>query len=79
MEFEHEQAKMNLKRFLEKTAKLLSDLSKKEAENIADYVTQAYLTLNEHFIKEENVLFPMAERMFSASEKEELEQKITAV
>lgn len=33
---------------------------------------EAHHILDEHFMKEENVLFPMAERLLSDGEKEEL-------
>ncbi|WP_338151918.1 hypothetical protein [Mesobacillus campisalis] len=42
----------------------------------ATLVKQAYYTLVDHFSKEENVLFPMAERMLTEAEKQELAERI---
>jgi iron-sulfur cluster repair protein YtfE (RIC family) len=36
------------------------------------HALQAHAVLTDHFMKKENVLFPMAENMLSAEEKEEL-------
>ncbi|GAA0324808.1 hypothetical protein GCM10008967_14270 [Bacillus carboniphilus] len=79
MEYEHEKAKSNINRFLELTVNLQDNPSAEAAEKLASYVIEAYLTLSEHFMKEENVLFPMAERMLTAEEKEELELKINQI
>jgi len=76
MEYEHDQAKAHLKSFLEKTANLNLEVKAKEAGEFAALVIQAYFILKEHFSKEENVLFPMAEQMLSDEEKEELKRKI---
>ncbi|AIE61618.1 hemerythrin domain-containing protein [Bacillus methanolicus] len=72
MEYEHDQAKRNIAAFLEKTKMLDEEVNKEEAKELASYVINAYLILTEHFMKEENVLFPMAEQMLSDEEKEEL-------
>jgi regulator of cell morphogenesis and NO signaling len=45
--------------------------------NNATLIKNAYYTLLDHFAKEEQVLYPMAERMFSQEEKEILKQKIS--
>lgn len=45
-------------------------------EMLASYIVQMYELLTSHFFKEENVLFPMAENLLSAAEKDELEEKI---
>ncbi|HWO96590.1 MAG TPA: hemerythrin domain-containing protein [Bacillus sp. (in: firmicutes)] len=76
MEYEHDQAKWHLKTFLEKTAHLNDEVKGNEAKALADLVNRAYFILTDHFSKEENVLFPMAERMLSNEEKEELQRKI---
>lgn len=62
MEYEHEQAKRLLKRFLE--------------DGFPDYLQNAVETLRGHFQKEEQVLFPMAEKMLSEEEKQHLLEKI---
>jgi regulator of cell morphogenesis and NO signaling len=51
-------------------------VSSQAAVELASYVINAYSILTEHFMKEENVLFPMAERLLSDEEKEELAQKL---
>jgi regulator of cell morphogenesis and NO signaling len=72
MEYEHEMAKKYLRTFKEETSQLSKPLKKEEATVMANHVVQAYLILTEHFMKEENVLFPMAEKLLSKEEKEEL-------
>jgi regulator of cell morphogenesis and NO signaling len=76
MEYDHDQAKAKIHEFLEK-----ADSSEAEGEkkNLASLIKHAYYILTEHFAKEENVLFPMAERMLSDVEKEELYQKIQEI
>lgn len=79
MEYEHDEAKKNLKTFLDKMEQLPETLEKDEAKEIASYAVNAYLTLSEHFMKEENVLFPMAERMLNEEEKETLMARIQEI
>ncbi|MDE3840384.1 hemerythrin [Bacillus methanolicus] len=76
MEYEHDQAKRNIAAFLEKTTMLDKEVNMEAAKELASYVINAYMILTEHFMKEENVLFPMAERMLSDEEKEELAKHI---
>ncbi|NWQ41371.1 hemerythrin domain-containing protein [Bacillus sp. EB106-08-02-XG196] len=76
MEYEHDQAKAKIHEFLEKAD---STQTVEEKKNLAELVKNAYYILTEHFAKEENVLFPMAERMLSDDEKEELYQKIQEI
>lgn len=76
MEYEHDQAKAKIHEFLEKAD---STQIVEEKKNSAELVKDAYYILTEHFAKEENVLFPMAERMLSDVEKEELYQKIQEI
>lgn len=73
MEYEHEQAKGLIQCFLSKAAEGASD---NEMVTFSKLVNEAYSLLMSHFMKEENVLFPMGERFFSESEKEELVVKI---
>lgn len=77
MEFEHDQAKANIAAFLAtaEVAQGATDEKKKSAELIQN----AYFILTEHFSKEENVLFPMAERMLTDEEKAELFRKIQEI
>lgn len=67
MESEHEQADHHLDRFL--------DAAKGEEKRIDDLV-QACSVLSHHFMKEENVLFPRAEKMLSEDEKKELAERM---
>ncbi|WHY93400.1 hemerythrin domain-containing protein [Neobacillus cucumis] len=77
MEYEHDQAKLKIAAFLEKAEN--DQISSAEKKNLADLIKNAYLILTEHFSKEENVLFPMAERMLTDEEKEELFTKIQEI
>jgi hemerythrin-like domain-containing protein len=77
MEYEHDQAKAKIHEFLEKANRSEVDIDEKK--NFAALIKSAYFILTEHFAKEENVLFPMAERMLSDNEKEELYQKIQEI
>lgn len=79
MEYEHEQAKQRLASFLAETAELPETVDRDRAAALANVVIDAYHILAEHFMKEENVLFPMAERLLSAEEKEELAEKISQI
>lgn len=76
MEYEHAQAKMNLKSFKDSVNQLPEVLDEKQANEIAAYAINAYLILSDHFMKEENVLFPMAERLLTPEDKEELSAAI---
>lgn len=75
MEYEHDQAKEHIMTFLKKT----ESINVSEAKDLASYVINAYTILTDHFAKEEQVLFPMAEKLLSNEEKEELAQKIAEV
>ncbi|MGD8190973.1 hemerythrin domain-containing protein [Brevibacillus ginsengisoli] len=79
MEYEHDQAKNNLKQFLKQMDQLPEVVGRDEAKAIAGYLKNAYIILTEHFMKEENVLFPMAEQILSADEKDELLQKFNEI
>ena len=78
-EYEHDQAKQRITSFLAKTAELPETVDRDSAMALADKIIQAYHILTEHFMKEENVLFPMAERLLSDEEKEELAEKISQI
>lgn len=79
MEYEHDQAKWNIAKFIELTENLTTSIEKETAQKLASYITTAYLILTDHFSKEENVLFPMAENILTDEEKEILEQKINEI
>jgi len=65
MEYEHDLAKTNLKRFREAVERLEGAVDAERAKEIASCAIQAHAVLTEHFMKEENVLFPMAENMLN--------------
>lgn len=76
MEYEHDLAKTNLKRFREAVERLEGAVDAERAKEIASYVIQAHAVLTEHFMKEENVLFPMAEKLLNEEEKAELARAV---
>lgn len=73
MEYEHDQAKLHLKRFLDKTV----EIKQEDYIEVTSNVIKAYHILVDHFMKEENVLFPLAERTLSIEELEFLQEKMT--
>lgn len=75
MEFEHEKAEQHLRDFLIEAEQARPIVDEDEAQAIAVYAVQAYATLIQHFDREEKVLFPLAEKILSAGEKEELERR----
>ncbi|MBM7654171.1 hemerythrin-like domain-containing protein [Neobacillus cucumis] len=77
MEYEHDQAKSQIGAFLEKAVSGQPTID--EQKKLAVLIQNAYLILTDHFNKEENVLFPMAERMLSDEEKAELLLKIQEI
>ncbi|MDQ1146918.1 regulator of cell morphogenesis and NO signaling [Bacillus sp. SORGH_AS 510] len=77
MEYEHDQAKANIASFLERAQGI--EATTVEKKKLAELIQNAYFILTEHFSKEENVLFPMAERMLSDEEKAELHKRIQEI
>ena len=77
MEYEHDQAKSNIGAFLDQAE--VGESTTDEKKKLAELVQNAYFILTDHFNKEENVLFPMAERMLSDVEKADLLQKIKEI
>lgn len=76
MEYDHEQAKENIGKFLDNAETAETD---EAIRSFSMLVKNAYDILTEHFVKEENVLFPMAERMLSDEEKAEFYRKIQEI
>ncbi|MNG08010.1 iron-sulfur cluster repair di-iron protein [compost metagenome] len=73
MEYEHDQAKASLAAFREGMGSLdVTVIALHEAKQLAAHVRRAYEILTEHFGKEENVLFPMAENLLTADDKAQL-------
>jgi regulator of cell morphogenesis and NO signaling len=79
MEYEHKQAKSLIGSFLEKTAGNVEIVEVEMMKEYSRLIKNAYHTLVDHFAKEENVLFPMAERVLSDEEKTELVEKINQI
>lgn len=79
MEHEHDRAKSLIGLFFEKTKGHRQDLNVEMMKELSGLIKNAYFTLTDHFSKEENVLFPMAERMLSSEEKDELFQRINQI
>lgn len=75
MEYEHEEAKRNINQFLDNAKEKEQLLADEIIENVSLIINANYTLVN-HFAKEENVLYPMAEKMLSSEEKEELKQKL---
>lgn len=79
MEYEHDQAKTFIGTFLKNTKELSEMPTEEEMEANSELIKRAYYTLVDHFAKEENVLFPMAENMLTDEEKNELAESINAL
>lgn len=79
MEYEHEQAHGLIDRFLENTKSGYESYSAEKVNEDITLLKQAAFTLKNHFAKEENILYPMAENMFSDEEKQELLERILKI
>ncbi len=76
MEYEHEQANGFINEFLKNVQG--SQQSSDSMIHNSGLIKNAYYTLVDHFAKEEQVLYPMAEQLFTEEEKEEFLQKVSA-
>jgi len=76
MEYEHDLAKSNLQKFREAVEGLEGTVDAERAMEIAALAIRVHSVLTEHFMKEENVLFPMAENLLNAAEKAELARAV---
>jgi regulator of cell morphogenesis and NO signaling len=79
MEYEHQQAKFLIGSFRSKTVDSNMELDDETMKEYSRLIKNAYHILVDHFTKEENILFPMAEKMFTAEEKIELARKIDLI
>jgi len=79
MEYEHDRAKSLINTFLINTESGLEDYTEEKMKQDVALVKEANYTLVDHFAKEENVLFPMAERMLKDEEKQELLKRISKI
>ncbi|WP_332634914.1 hemerythrin domain-containing protein [Halalkalibacter flavus] len=78
MEYEHDQAKSNLRTFLEKTFQLEAEVTINELIQMTQLYNEAFHILQGHFMKEEEILFPMAEQLLSNNEKQSLDIQINS-
>lgn len=78
MEYEHNEAKRLLALFEEQASNGETELTKEQAVLVVNPLVQACQVLFDHFMKEENVLFPMAENVLNEQEKEQLLQIVWA-
>jgi len=76
MEYEHEQAKKHLSVFVEMMEAASAPIPADRAREIAANALQAHSILTDHFMKEEAVLFPMAERILNDDDKAELKRQM---
>lgn len=77
MEYEHDQAKANLGKFLAEAAESGDGpVSTELAGQLAAYAIAAHSILTDHFMKEENVLFPMAQNLLTDEDKAYLAEKM---
>lgn len=76
MEVEHEKAEKHLNDFLREADLAGSSLDENDAQYITVYAVQAYTTLTQHFLKEEKIIFPLAEKILSVDNKDELERML---
>ncbi|GAX91397.1 hemerythrin [Effusibacillus lacus] len=72
MEYEHGEAKRNLALFEERMGEIGQSPAREQVQSVVSPLMTAIGILQEHFMKEENVLFPMAEKVLTEEEKEEL-------
>ncbi len=70
MEMEHDQAKELISAFLMETEEISGN--REFVHETCKLVIEAYHVLTSHFMKEEQVLFPMAQNLLSEVEKERL-------
>jgi len=79
MEYEHDTAKGLLKQFLQAARAVDGVIEREQAIRIADDAISAAAILSQHFLKEEQVLFPMAEQLLSTEEKRTLQEEIEKI
>ena len=69
MEQEHELAEQYIQAYLQSMDRAVAPIDYQEAKNMASYLLQAYLILVDHFRKEEEYIFPLAEQMLTEAER----------
>ncbi|MFA9555867.1 hemerythrin domain-containing protein [Evansella sp. AB-rgal1] len=73
MEQEHERVDSNIQQFLEKCHTLSND-NRDDIRDIVHHISNVFHILTDHWLKEEEILFPLGEQLLSAHEKDELER-----
>lgn len=76
MEYEHDEAKRNIHEFLAGTENITEPIQPETFEKLLIHVMTTYDVLTSHFMKEEQVLFPMAEQYLTEEEKELLLERV---
>lgn len=79
MEYEHDQAKRFIGTFLHNTKDAGKVYTEDQIRQNAELIKNANYTLVSHFAKEESILFPMAENLFTEEEKQELAARIKLI
>jgi hypothetical protein len=79
MEQEHAEGEKCLRQFFAAADAIASPVSGEQARPVAALALQACSIYGCHFMKEQSFLFPIADRMLSAEEKELLAQKIREI
>lgn len=75
MEQDHVTAKAKLHEFLRKYKEIdRENPEEHDIRELTNYVSVIFHTLTDHFLKEEEILFPMAETILTDNEKKQLEQ-----
>ncbi|WP_059173238.1 hemerythrin domain-containing protein [Bacillus sp. FJAT-27445] len=72
LEMEHKKVDQHLFDFLTEADRTGLTIDEDGAQTITVYAVQALTTLTQHFANEEKVLFPLAEKVLTTNEKEEL-------
>ncbi|MCR2804061.1 hemerythrin domain-containing protein [Paenibacillus soyae] len=75
LEYEHDHAKQNIRRYYEIINGLSTPINTSAINEIVGYVTEAVVILMDHFRKEEQVLFPIANSLFTQAEMEWLQDE----
>ena len=79
MEQEHAEGEKCLRLFFAACESAASPVQDEQARHIAALALSAYSIYGCHFMKEQSFLFPIADRMFTAEEKEILAKKIRKI
>lgn len=73
---EHEQLRFHLATFLNHTKNIDEFIPKAEIRSLIYHLIEISTIITKHFDKEENMLYPLAERLLSEKEKQMLSQQL---